>query len=137
MRMIRLVLAAVLLASCADTVIPQQPRRTDPVIGLAPRATLGTVLTADGMTVYVYTMDSPGKTVCYDVCAMEWPALLVTHTPSLGASFPGRFASVTRADGAKQLTYNDLPLYLYNEDLPGTDQANGQNVDHDWFVVHP
>ena len=130
-------LLALVLASCTSTAIPAHPRTTDPVIGVAPRAKLGDVLTADGMTLYVYTKDRPRETVCYDLCAMNWPALIVTHTPSLGASFAGRFGSVTRTDGAKQLTYNDLPLYLYIEDPPGTDQANGQDVDHEWFVVHP
>ena len=137
MRLFVVLVAAVLLAACADSTIPKHPRTTDPVIGLAPRETLGTVLTADGMTVYVYTKDTPRQTVCYDICAMNWPALLVTRTPTFAASLPGRFGSVTRADGAKQLTYNDLPLYLYIEDPPGTDQANGQDVDHEWFVVHP
>jgi predicted lipoprotein with Yx(FWY)xxD motif len=126
-----------LIAACADTTIPTNPRTTDPVLGVAPRATLGNVMTADGMTVYVYTKDKPRETVCYDICAMNWPALLVTHTPAITGSFPGRFGSVTRTDGAKQLTYNDLPLYLYIEDPPRTDQANGQDVDHEWFVVRP
>ena len=137
MRYAVVVVVALVLASCASTAIPTQPRTTDPVIGLAPREKLGDVMTADGMTVYVYTKDKPRETVCYDICAMNWPPLVVTHTPALAATLPGRFGSVTRTDGAKQLTYNDLPLYLYIEDPPGTDQANGQNVDHEWFVVHP
>ena len=126
-----------MLASCASTAIPAQPRTTDPVLGTGAREKLGNVMTADGMTVYVYTLDKPGESVCYDICAMNWPPLLVTHTPTLGASFPGRFASTTRKDGAKQCTYNGQPLYLYIEDPPGTDQANGQNVDQQWFVVRP
>jgi predicted lipoprotein with Yx(FWY)xxD motif len=130
-------LAAVVICACTDTTIPRDPRTTDPVLGVAPRDKLGSVMTADNMTVYVYTKDSPRETVCYDICAMNWPPLLVTHTPTLAASFPGRFASVTRNDGTKQCTYNGQPLYLYIEDPPGTDQANGQNVDNEWFVVHP
>ena len=125
------------IAACADTTIPNGPRTTDPVIGVGAREKLGDVMTADGMTVYVYTKDKPRETVCYDICAMNWPALLVSHTPAMTASFPGRFGSVTRKDGAKQLTYNDLPLYLYIEDPPRSDQANGQDVDHEWFVVRP
>ena len=128
---------ALVLAGCMSTAIPQHPRTTDPVIGLGTRGALGTVMTADGMTVYVYTPDKPGKTVCYDICAQNWPPLRVTHTPALAASFPGRFGSVTRTDGTKQLTYRDLPLYLYIEDPPGTEQANGEGVDGQWFVVHP
>ena len=48
-----------------------------------------------------------------------------------------RLASTTRKDGTKQLTYNGQPLYLYIEDPPNTDQANGQNVDQQWFVAKP
>lgn len=131
------VCTALVLGGCADLAIPHDPRTVDPVIGLADRPKLGRVLTADGMTVYVYTRDAPRRTNCYDICAMNWPPLLVTRTPALGAPFPGRFGSVTRTDGAKQLTYNGLPLYLYIEDAPRTDQTNGQDVDHEWFVVHP
>jgi predicted lipoprotein with Yx(FWY)xxD motif len=125
------------LASCASTAIPAQPRTTDPVLGVAARDTLGNVITADRMTVYVYTLDKPGESVCYDICAMNWPPLLVTHTPALAASLPGRLASTTRKDGTKQCTYNGQPLYLYIEDPPNTDQANGQNVDQQWFVAKP
>ena len=132
------VAAALLIAACGSTAIPKQPRTTDPVIGIAAREKLGDVMTADGMTVYVYTKDHPRETVCYDICAMNWPPLLVTHTPTLSQSFPGgTFGSVIRQDGSKQLTYKNLPLYLYIEDPPGTDQANGQDVDHEWFVVKP
>lgn len=130
-------LLALALVACTSTAIPAHPRTTDPVIGIAPRGALGEVITADGMTVYVYTKDRPQKTVCYEICAMNWPPLLVTRTPTLGGSFPGRFGSVTRREGTKQLTYRDLPLYLYIEDPPGTDQANGQDVDREWFVVRP
>jgi len=125
------------LGSCASTAIPAQPRTTDPVLGIGARDTLGNVITADRMTVYVYTLDKPGESVCYDICAMNWPPLLVTHTPALAAAFPGRFASTTRKEGTKQLTYNGQPLYLYIEDPPNTDQANGQNVDQQWFVAKP
>jgi len=130
--------AALLIAACGSTAIPKQPRTTDPVIGIAAREELGEVMTADGMTVYVYTKDRPRQTVCYDICAMNWPPLLVTHTPTLSQPFPGgTFGSVIRQDGSKQLTYKNLPLYLYIEDPPGTDQANGQGVDQEWFVVKP
>ena len=135
--MLRGLALAIVLGSCASTAIPAQPRTTDPVLGVAPRDALGNVITADGMTVYVYTLDKPGESVCYDICAMNWPPLLVTRTPTVAGSLPGRLASTTRKDGRKQLTYNGQPLYLYIEDPPNTDQANGQNVDQQWFVAKP
>jgi len=128
---------ALVIASCADTTIPREPRTTDPVLGVASRGSLGDVITADGMTVYVYTRDRPDESVCYGICATDWPPLLVTHSPTLAAALPGRLGSLVRSDGAKQLTYDHRPLYLYIEDPPRTDQANGQDVDHEWFVVHP
>ena len=138
LRCVLVALAALAIVGCTSTAIPKQPRTTDPVIGVAQREKLGDVITADGMTVYVYTKDLPRETVCYDICAQTWPPLLVTHTPTLSHTFPGgSFGSVTRKDGARQLTYKNLPLYLYIEDPLGTDQANGQDVDHEWFVVHP
>ena len=135
--MLRGLALAIVLGSCASTAIPAQPRTTDPVLGVGARDTLGNVITADRMTVYVYTLDKPGESVCYDICAMNWPPLLVTRTPTVAGSLPGRLASTTRKDGSKQLTYNGQPLYLYIEDPPNTDQANGQNVDQQWFVVKP
>ncbi len=135
---IGLALFAVLVVACGNTVIPAHPRTTDPVIGVASRDKLGDVMTADGMTVYVYTKDLPRESVCYDTCAMDWPPLIVTHTPTLSHSFAGgSFGSVTRKDGSRQLTYKNQALYLYIEDPPGTAQANGQNVDGVWFIVHP
>ena len=123
-----------MLGSCASTAIPAQPRTTDPVLGVAPRDTLGNVITADRMTVYVYTLDKPGESVCYDICAMNWPPLLVTHTPALAASFTGRFASTTRKDGTKQCTYNGQPLYLYAGDFKSGD-VNGDGIDGIWAVA--
>jgi predicted lipoprotein with Yx(FWY)xxD motif len=128
---------ALVVASCADATIPRDPRTTDPVLGVGSRGALGDVITADGMTVYVYTKDRRDESVCYGICAMDWPPLLVTRTPTLATALPGRLGTVVRGDGTKQLTYDHRPLYLYIEDPPRTDQANGEDVDHEWFVVHP
>src|SRR5258707_3221575 len=103
-------LRALALVACTSTAIPNQPRTTDPVIGLAPREKLGEVMTADGMTVYVYTKDRPRETVCYEICAMNWPPLLVTRTPTFVGSVHGRFGTVTRRDGANNRSYNDPHL---------------------------
>ena len=95
------------------------------------------MLVADGMTVYRYAKDRPGETTCYGYCAEDWPPILVTKAPGSSATLPGQFGMVRRTDGTQQLTYNDVPLYLYIEDAPGTDQTNGDGVDGEWYVVHP
>ena len=132
-------LLALGLSACAAQAeaIPPTPRTIDPVVGVEHRLAFGDIITADGMTVYIYTKDRPNESVCYDTCAMDWPPLLVTRTPTVTAALPGRLKTTVRKDGTKQLTYNGQPLYLYIEDPPHTDQANGQDVEHVWFVIKP
>lgn len=141
-RQLTVLVAAVLglsagLTACGPAGIPGTPRQVDPVIGVAERATLGTVLTADGQTVYRYTKDGPGRSSCHGQCAQDWPPVIVTRHPDTQGEVPGRLGTLKRDDGRRQLTYNDVPLYLYIEDSPRSADANGQDVDHEWFVLHP
>ena len=107
------------------------------MLGTAARGALGMVLTADGQTVYLYTKDVPRETRCYGDCAQIWPPIIVTRHPDVRGDLPGKLGTVIREDGRRQLTYNDVPIYLYIEDAPSSDDANGQNVDREWYVVHP
>ena len=125
------------LTACAPAPTTGAPRQVDPVIGVAERATLGTVLTADGQTVYRYTKDAPDLTRCYGQCAQDWPPVIVTRHPDTQGGVSGRIGTVKREDGRRQLTYDGVPLYLYIEDAPRSADANGEDVDHEWFVVHP
>jgi predicted lipoprotein with Yx(FWY)xxD motif len=85
-----------------------------------------TVLTnAKGFTVYTFAADSPGKSNCNGSCAAYWPP--VTGSPSAAPGIPGTFATITRADGTKQVTWNGHPLYTYVGDH-GPGQASGNNL---------
>ncbi|HEY8655970.1 MAG TPA: hypothetical protein VIN34_04480 [Candidatus Limnocylindria bacterium] len=128
---------AIGLAACAPAPLPRDARQIDPIIATAERGTLGTVLTADGQTVYLFTKDAPGRTRCVDRCAQDWPPIIVTRHPDARGDLPGRLGTTKRDDGRRQLTYNEVPLYLYTEDAPHSADANGQDVDHEWYVVHP
>ncbi|HEX7430683.1 MAG TPA: hypothetical protein VF293_00700 [Candidatus Limnocylindrales bacterium] len=99
--------------------------------------TLGAYLTGlNGMTLYLYTKDTPDVTVCYSTCATSWPPLLVTP----GATITGpsgataAFATIARTDGTTQVTYNHWPLYYYAGDSKAGD-ITGQNVGKVWFVM--
>lgn len=95
---------------------------------------LGTILVdPDGMTLYLFTEDSPGETVCYDECATLWPPVPgdTPIDPSLDASM---FGTIERDDGGDQLTVNDQPLYLYQPDTSPGD-VTGQGVGGVWFVL--
>jgi predicted lipoprotein with Yx(FWY)xxD motif len=98
---------------------------------------LGSYLTdANGMTLYLFKKDSPGKSACAGECVARWP---VYHREKVGASKglkAADFATIAREDGKKQTTYKGMPLYYFAGDkAPG--DANGQGVKDVWFVVAP
>ena len=106
-------------------------------IASTPDATVGDYLTGkNGMTLYVLTKDTADKSTCTAACATTWPALTTTSGATItgpsGAS--GTFATITRADGTIQVTYNHMPLYYYSGDSAAGD-ANGEGTNNVWFVA--
>jgi predicted lipoprotein with Yx(FWY)xxD motif len=99
---------------------------------------LGAILTdAEGKTLYLFTPDTTaGESACNDDCAQNWPPLEATDSMTLPAGVPGELSSFDRADGKKQLAYNDIPLYYFAQDDEAGD-AYGEGVGGKWFVVHP
>ncbi len=110
-----------------------------PTVAVGGNDELGDFLVAaNGMTLYIFTVDDPGTSNCYDDCATAWPPLLVEEgqTPTAGEGVTGELGTTTRDDGTVQVTYNDQPLYFYAPDQEPGD-ATGQNVGDVWFVVEP
>jgi len=110
-----------------------------PVLNISSNATLGSYLVAaNGMTLYTYSPDTPGVSNCTGQCAANWPP----YTVSAGTQFAamagasGALATITRADGTMQVTYNNRPVYFYIKDSKPGD-TNGQGVGGIWFVVTP
>lgn len=101
-------------------------------------ADLGDFLTdAEGKTLYLFTRDEAGVSNCADTCAENWPPLLLAEgDPTGGEGVSGTLAVIDRADGGRQVTYNDVPLYYYAADAAPGD-TNGQAVNDVWFVVEP
>lgn len=98
-------------------------------------AKLGKVLAAgSGMTLYLYRQDKPNASTCSGSCAQLWPPFVVSGTPTAPSGLRGTLGLLTRTDGAKQVTYNGLPLYLFSGDQrPG--DANGDGLDGLWSAV--
>jgi predicted lipoprotein with Yx(FWY)xxD motif len=95
---------------------------------------LGTILVdGDGFTLYVFTQDTDGESVCYDDCAALWPPI-PANAPIGGGLDASIFGSTTRTDGSEQLTVNGMPLYLYTPDTSPGD-VTGQGFGGVWFVV--
>ncbi|WP_127131251.1 hypothetical protein [Georgenia sp. SYP-B2076] len=94
---------------------------------------LGTILVdEDGRTLYLYTKDSPGKSVCEGDCLVAWPPVgKATAGEGVDASMLG---TITRSDGATQASYGDWPLYYYAADTKAGD-TTGQGVGGVWWVI--
>ena len=106
---------------------------------------LGTVLVdGRGITVYMYATDVRGQpSRCYDICAVQWPPLVLPSGVTRPVAGPGiesrLLGTTTRTDGVTQITYNGWPLYLWPPDrAPG--MATGQaltNAGGLWYVLSP
>lgn len=106
-------------------------------IKVSSSATLGKYLVdEDGMTLYLFTKDTPGVSNCTGNCLTAWPPLLTVGTPRADDGVVGKLGTITLADGTLQVTYNDIPLYYYISDVNPGDTV-GQNVGGVWFVVAP
>lgn len=126
-------------AAVIQTPVDQQPATAAPVLKIGTSSTLGTYLTAaNGMTLYLYTKDTNGTSVCSGTCAVNWPPYTVPAAGALAAeaSITGKVGTFQRADGTIQVTYNGAPLYFWIKDSKIGD-TTGQNVGGVWFIVHP
>jgi predicted lipoprotein with Yx(FWY)xxD motif len=106
-------------------------------VKVAEKEGVGRFLTdAKGMTLYVFKMDSPGKSACEGGCLEKWPIYhreKVAPPPGIDAE---RFGTITRADGKPQSTYKGMPLYYFAGDKAKGDTA-GQGLRDAWFVAAP
>jgi predicted lipoprotein with Yx(FWY)xxD motif len=89
-------------------------------------------LSDNGKVVYTYSGDKKGGTpTCAGACAAQWPAVTGNPQPSAAITLPGTLGTVTTADGAKQVTYNGMPLYILKGEKPFGVTGNGGS----WHVV--
>src|SRR5450755_1797643 len=87
-----------------------------------------TVLTnAKGFTLYWFAPDTATKSNCNGSCAHFWPP--VKGPATAGSGVTGTLATIKRADGSVQATWNGHPLYTYVSDTaPGQAKGNGLNL---------
>ncbi len=109
------------------------------VVAVASDPALGSYLTGeDGMTLYVFRKDAPGTSACNGQCATSWPPFTLDAGESVsgGPGVTGSFATIARADGKTQVTYDGAPLYYFAGDAKPGD-TTGQGLNGVWFVATP
>ncbi len=85
---------------------------------------------ASGYTLYTYGGDTQntGTSACTGGCASAWPPFYTASLVLQAGLNASSFATITRSDGSKQITYKGWPLYFYSGDSqPGQVSGNGVN----------
>jgi predicted lipoprotein with Yx(FWY)xxD motif len=98
------------------------------------------VVDQEGFVLYRFDGDKVKpevKSTCDGDCARVWPPALTNDgKPEIDGVDPDDVGTVTRADGTKQLTIGNWPVYRYLGDKKAG-QWRGQNVGGKWFVINP
>ncbi len=106
-------------------------------VKVAKKEGIGSYLTdINGMTLYVFKKDSPGKSACEGPCADKWPLFYREQVEAKDGLKAEDFGTITRPDGKKQTTYKGMPLYYFSKDAKPGDM-NGQGVNDVWYAAAP
>jgi predicted lipoprotein with Yx(FWY)xxD motif len=77
------------------------------------KTSMGNVLAdPNGMTLYTFDKDTPGKSACTGECAVHWPPMKA----AADAKATGGLTVITRDDGTKQWADDGKPLYTFMKD---------------------
>ena len=121
-----------------DTPVAMATPAAPALVNAGLSATLGSILVdTAGMTLYIFTQDSPGTSTCYAGCDTYWPPLLTNGAPLAGTGVnASMLGTITRTDGSVQVTYNGWPLYYYIKDKVAGDVL-GQGFQSSWYGITP
>jgi predicted lipoprotein with Yx(FWY)xxD motif len=146
------VLIAAFAAACtggsgAATTAPTTRPATVAPASASPAATLaftvslapaGYFVGPNGLTLYTFDKDTPGKSNCgVGQCLTNWPPLSVSSggATSVGAGLSsGDFSTITRDDGTNQVTFHEIPLYYFAGDKAVGD-TTGDGVGGVWHLA--
>lgn len=130
--MANIVLGVGLAASLAFATTAALALDTPEGLGLAETEKGEVLVDANRMSLYIFTADPPGQSVCIGGCARTWPPALAPDE----ARPMGDFGLISREDGARQWAYKNKPLYGWTEDRnPG--DVSGDGVGGKWYLAKP
>ncbi len=142
MPMRRIVLiSGVTLVVVAFALALGQSSTSAPTVQVMTSKTYGSYLVdANGQSLYVLSSDSKDTSTCTGDCAKAWPPLTAKGKPTAASGVAASLlATIKRADGTEQVTYNGLPLYTFVKDKASGD-TNGEGVKAfggEWDLVSP
>ena len=112
------------------------PIATSATVNVGLNEAVGAMLVdSSGRTLYLFTRDERDVSNCAGGCALAWPPVLTVDSPTAGEGVAeDRLNTISRSDGAKQVTFNGYPLYYFAaNEKPG--DTNGQDVGGVWYLV--
>jgi predicted lipoprotein with Yx(FWY)xxD motif len=106
-------------------------------IKLSTETNLGKILVdANGKSLYFFSKDTKTTSNCNDGCLATWPVFYTENIEVGDGLESSDFSTITRADGSKQTTYKNWPLYSFANDANSGD-TNGDGVGGVWFIAKP
>ena len=141
---VALPLAALALAGCGGGGASVSPPKAKDgrlaTLGVANESLGKILINSRGHTLYMFQLDTGTTSHCTGACAANWPPLRASGTPRLGSGANASLISTTtRADGSRQITYNNHPLYSFVKDTKAGD-TNGEGLTAFggvWYAVSP
>lgn len=107
-----------------------------PIIRVSTNGIKTFLIGPTGMTLYVKSGEQNVST-CYGECAIEWmPLQPNNNTLSVEEGLAGKIGTINRTDGIKQVTYNNMPLYYWDNDKLVGD-VTGDDVEENWSIAKP
>ena len=117
------------------------PVTGEATVNVADVGTFGSALVnGDGMSLYVFSLDTDGTSACKGDCVAEWPPLASQGSPVAGDGVDATLlGTITRDDGTMQVTYNGHPLYTFVDDkAPGDAGGQGkEDAGGTWHLISP
>jgi predicted lipoprotein with Yx(FWY)xxD motif len=128
--LLSLALFSLVLFSACEKDDDNQPNEEDGFnIQVVNNATFGKILVNnDNQSIYFFAGDVSGESKCNGGCADRWPAVIGDLYDLQLDSYLDQddFATITRADGKKQLTYKGWPLYYFSPESDGVLENPGE-----------
>ncbi len=92
-----------------------------------------------GYAYYIFQLDSPTRSNCDVACAAIWPPVIGASHVVSGNIRKSLVGSITRSNGAKQLTYDGHPLYSFAGDTtPGSTAGQAlYSFGAYWYLIAP